>query len=287
MLRTITGIVIQLVNLTMWTPQRGGSRKSRGPAMIATTVIAGFILLASHCWANQSVCKVHSSRGTGSGVLIADGIVATCEHVCGEHLTVQFGQQEHKAVVLSSDPVSDVALLRVPGGVAEPATLRRSVVKGETVWKSGYAWGQVLRDDEAVVEAIGAYKPSGSSRRPWYTISGLTEKGQSGGPVWDSAGRVVGLILGRRTDLNETAAARPRAIWRILNTVGSPQPALRSSIRGPQSTKHSLGKGAALGASAREITGGSNDRRCRFRAVPARAVGLVSIGPDGIGRLVR
>ena len=139
---------------------------------------------------------------SGSGVFMSDkGYILTNNHVIEgvKDVTVVYsdGTQE-KATIVGADKYSDIAVLKIQGQVPDVASLGNSDLlnPGESVIAIGSPLGDFKNTvTVGVVSATGRSIDTGNG----YTIDGLIQtdaainQGNSGGPLVDLAGEVIGI----------------------------------------------------------------------------------------------
>lgn len=151
----------------------------------------------------------------GSGFVIAPSRVMTNAHVVAgtDRVVVQDGAETLPAVVTYYDPDTDVAVLAVPG-LRAPVLDRASapLVGGDDAVLIGYPGGGPLTmspariRDRITLSGPDIYR-SGTVERDVYTLRGQVRSGNSGGPLVDPQGRLVGMIFGAATDSADTGFA--------------------------------------------------------------------------------
>jgi serine protease Do len=135
-------------------------------------------------------------RGTGSGVIwSSDGIIVTNAHVIrGSRVNVQLWDgSEFGATVPSRDPSRDLAQLRIEatGLPAASAADSSQVRPGELAIAIGNPMGFVGALATGVIHAVGPLR--GLGPRPWVQADVRLAPGNSGGPLANAHGRVVGI----------------------------------------------------------------------------------------------
>jgi serine protease Do len=210
-----------------------------------------------------SVVGIGRGRGRGSGVVLADGLVATNAHnIRGEETTVVFaGDRSAVGRVAGVDVDADLAVIAVDTGGA-PAVAWADDAEarvGAAVFALANPGGQ-LRVTFGLVSAVGRAFRGPRGRR----IAGSIEhtaplpRGASGGPVVDSAGRLLGIDTNRLGDGFYLALPADGELRQRLDALG----------RGDAPARPRLGIGIAPARVARQLR---------------RAVGL----PERDGLLVR
>ncbi|WP_296558552.1 DegQ family serine endoprotease [Pigmentiphaga sp.] len=137
-------------------------------------------------------------RGQGSGFIVSsDGIILTNAHVVkdAKEVTVKLtDRREFRAKVLGSDPQTDVAVLKIDARnlpvvvVGNPNDLR----VGEWVLAIGSPYGLENTVTAGVVSAKGRSLPNDGSV-PFIQTDAAVNPGNSGGPLFNSRGEVVGI----------------------------------------------------------------------------------------------
>jgi serine protease Do len=138
------------------------------------------------------------SASVGSGFIISeDGYILTNAHVVAGTDTVRVkltSKREYPATVVGVDPYTDVALLKIgaaglrPVSVGNPADME----PGEWVAAIGAPFGFENSVTVGVVSAKGRLLPNGSYV-PFIQTDVAVNPGNSGGPLFDTAGRVIGI----------------------------------------------------------------------------------------------
>ena len=152
----------------------------------------------------------------GSGFVVSDHTVMSNAHVVAgsNSVTVQDTDgNSYDATVVSYDPAVDIAILDVPGLPAPPlafanapaATGTDALVMGFPDAGSFEATPARIRE---VVELNGPdiYRTTTVTRQV-YTIRGTVRQGDSGGPVVDLNGQVLGVVFGAAVDDAESGYA--------------------------------------------------------------------------------
>jgi serine protease Do len=145
----------------------------------------------------RSTVFIHAGRrGNGSGVIwSSDGLIVTNAHVARrEHLRVQlWDARELDATLESSDIVRDIAVLRVSAKNLPAATPTDSsrVRPGELAIAIGNPLGFVGALTTGVVHAVGPLP--GLGPQSWVQAGVRLAPGNSGGPLADAAGRIIGI----------------------------------------------------------------------------------------------
>jgi serine protease Do len=137
-------------------------------------------------------------RGQGSGFIVsADGLILTNAHVVkdAKEVTVRLAdRREYAAKVLGSDPATDIAVLRVDAQglptvrLGDPASLQ----VGDPVLAIGAPYGLEQTATSGIVSAKGRSLP-GDAAVPFIQTDAAVNPGNSGGPLFDAAGNVVGI----------------------------------------------------------------------------------------------
>ena len=137
-------------------------------------------------------------RGMGSGFIVsADGVVLTNAHVVdgADEVTVKLtDKREFKAKVLGADKTSDVAVLKIDAKelptvkIGNPAQTR----VGDWVLAIGSPFGFENTVTAGVVSAKGRSLPDDSSV-PFIQSDVAVNPGNSGGPLFNAQGQVVGI----------------------------------------------------------------------------------------------
>ena len=136
------------------------------------------------------------NRGGGSGVIwSSDGSVITNAHVMrGKQISLQLWDgREFQATVASRDPHRDLAALRI-GATNLPSVLvadSSQVRPGELAIAIGNPLGFVGALTTGVIHAVGPLRRLGS--RSWVQADVRLAPGNSGGPLADARGRVIGI----------------------------------------------------------------------------------------------
>jgi S1-C subfamily serine protease len=170
-----------------------------------------FLILLCFSIASWSDDSVDSARINGvqktvsvvSGFFISnDGYVLTANHVLvkREKILVKLrGNVIKNATLIKSDPVSDLALLKIEGP-STPLTITNwsDIPVGLEVFVIGYplpsSTNMGIRITEGLINgAVGV----GSRRLDLFQLSAQVQKGNSGGPVITPDGMVVGMVQGK------------------------------------------------------------------------------------------
>src|SRR5580704_6305234 len=130
-------------------------------------------------------------RGQGSGVIwAADGLIVTNAHVAhgAEAKVSLWDGSTHKASVLNRDPRRDLASLRIAAAGLPAATAGDSSVlrAGELVIAVGNPMGFIGALTTGVVHSL-------PNRKRWVAADVRLAPGNSGGPLADARGRVIGI----------------------------------------------------------------------------------------------
>lgn len=166
-----------------------------------------------------TIFRKGGGEGSGTGFLVdADGILATNHHVIegATEVRIKFmnGALYESVELLSDSPAADLALLRVDlskpleGGApppSKPLTLGDSdkVVVGERAISIGNPLGLEHTLTDGLVSARRLYEG-----RAWIQMSVPVSPGNSGGPLFDMRGAVIGITtqqvlgFGRAQNLN-------------------------------------------------------------------------------------
>ena len=137
-------------------------------------------------------------RGMGSGFIVSpNGIILTNAHVVKDasEVTVKLtDRREFRAKVLGSDPKTDVAVLKIDASSLPVVTLgnAKDLRVGEWVLAIGSPFGFENTVTAGVVSAKGRSLPDDSAV-PFIQTDVAVNPGNSGGPLFNSRGEVVGM----------------------------------------------------------------------------------------------
>jgi S1-C subfamily serine protease len=229
-----------------------------------------------------SVVHVRRGRAGGSGVVIApDGYVLTNAHVVDDSRTVEIvfvDGATYGATVVGTDPATDLAVVRA-NGAAFPAlelatadTLR----VGQLVIAIGDPLGFQSTVTTGVVSALGRSLDAKDGRIIENVIQtdAALNPGNSGGPLVDTHGRVVGVNTAIIAGAQGIAFAIPAATARLVASTLIRDGRVRRARLGISGAATPIGNGLvrSLGLSATsgirvlDVTAGSPAARAGIRA---------------------
>lgn len=147
---------------------------------------------------------------TGSGFIVStQGHVVTNDHVVANCKRIVLVPGNHEATLVSRDTRNDLALLRAANGsytAIAPLRGGRGVRPGDEVVVVGYPLRQVLSSSAIVttgnVSALGGLANDASKLQ----ITAPIQQGNSGGPLLDRYGLVVGVVQSKLNALRFAAA---------------------------------------------------------------------------------
>jgi serine protease Do len=194
----------------------------------------------------STVLVLPGERGNGSGVIwSADGVIVTNAHVTrASQMRVQLWDgREFAAALVSRDTRRDLAALRISAANLPAATVADSsqLRPGELAIAIGNPLGFVGALTTGVVHAVGPLRRFGPE--PWVQADVRLAPGNSGGPLADARGRVIGIntmVAGRlalavpSNAVTSFLAADPIDAWLgvIVAPVRIPRPGSRSKTFG-------------------------------------------------------
>jgi S1-C subfamily serine protease len=154
---------------------------------------------------------VKPKSGTGF-VVSANGHIVTNHHViegCSDLKGNLTGEAAMVLRVVSSDANNDLALLQAPSTTTfkEFARIRdRSIRSGDSVVAIGFPFHGLLTSDFTVTTGIVSSLSGMRNDSRFLQISAPVQPGNSGGPLFDTTGQIVGVVTGKLDGLRVAVA---------------------------------------------------------------------------------
>lgn len=151
-------------------------------------------------------------RSNGSGVVVSStGHVLTANHVlegCRSIRVGLAGSPPVEASVVGRDPRNDLALLKAATTFADVAAIRMDAVRiGENVVVYGFPLGGMLAASGNVTFGnVSALVGLGDDSR-MLQVSAPVQPGNSGGPLFDGSGLVIGIVQSKLHAVNVARAS--------------------------------------------------------------------------------
>jgi len=168
--------------------------------LVALLCVAFISLVAAKPSASPTspVVKVMTENGHGTGVSIGNSIILTADHVVGDEKTVKLKTEAGNIIegeVLWTSEKYDIAYVRAKGteGIGSARLSCREPRLGEEI---------TIRGNPSNQEFITVWGRVAGPAREVYRWASVTVAnmaiipGQSGGPVMDDDGNVVGIVVG-------------------------------------------------------------------------------------------
>lgn len=206
----------------------------------------------------NSVVNLESSAGLGAGIIVdPSGIVLTNYHVLAEalrppptlfgarlgavpELTARFANDRRVgATVLVADPEEDLAIVRLEPAEGEPAVFEAAaigrsseLVVGQEVFAIGNPLGLRNTVSRGIVSAVDRTGILSDPQRAVLQLDASINVGNSGGPLFNLDGELVGIVVARPEDAQGIAFALPMDHVRgFLEALTAPEGA-RSGVIG-------------------------------------------------------
>ena len=144
---------------------------------------------------------VEAAQGTGF-LITSAGHLLTAAHVVGDHsiTTVDLGRTRRYAKVLASDKEKDVALLQLETPASDlpaPLSLRSGsrYGMGEEVFTIGFPLSRLLGNSARMSKGLVSATTGIRDNPAQVQISAEIQPGNSGGPLLDKDGQVLGIVV--------------------------------------------------------------------------------------------
>src|SRR5512138_1065629 len=135
--------------------------------------------------------------GAGSGIVWdSNGLILTNHHVVGRHLPIVLLQdnREYESRLVARDPDVDLALLSIEAtGLTPLRPVSASPRVGEMVFAFGHPWGQRNTVTRGIVSALVTAHNRRGDTLPVVRSDAPLAPGNSGGPLVNAKGEVVGI----------------------------------------------------------------------------------------------
>lgn len=145
-----------------------------------------------------------STASMGTGWLTAAGYVVTCQHVVAgfNKITVIAGGKKSAATVVAADRMNDLALLRLEDpslvGVGQALPLAADLAPtGSSVFTVGFPHPDVMGVNPKITEGVISGATGFQDDPRTYQISVPVQEGNSGGPLLNMKGEVVGIVTSK------------------------------------------------------------------------------------------
>jgi S1-C subfamily serine protease len=168
----------------------------------------------------------------GSGFVVSPNRVMSNAHVVAgsDSVTVEVDGQNYDASVVSYDPDADISILDVPDLPSPPLAFAETpAATGTDAVVMGYpGGGDFIATPARVRETIELNGPdiyrTTTVTREVYTIRGTVRQGNSGGPMIDRNGNVLGVVFGAAVDDADTGfVLTGNEVSRQLAKIGNSQ----------------------------------------------------------------
>lgn len=188
--------------------------------LFAIAVLACMATIASVHHADAARQKM-IQYSSGTGFFISPyGYLITNEHVirhCKDKNSIELkGAINGTARLVDTDAGHDLALLRADSNAPSAGKLlnaERYIQEGDKVMVMGYPLNAAQNGQYkvAMAEVLGTQGPTGEPH--WLQFSDAAQKGNSGGPLLDRSGNVIGVVTGKtETFLTNTSTGRQESL---------------------------------------------------------------------------
>jgi S1-C subfamily serine protease len=195
-------LVVVIAVLATWLASTPGAPQAVATPRPTPTPTASLTVPAIYQRVAPSVVTVQAGRELGTGVIVADnGTIVTADHViaAGGSITVTFADGTvTNASVATADKKIDIAELipaRLPQ-VVVPATLGGTAGIGAAVVAIGNQLGLTDSVSSGIVSGLNRTADTDTGKRSGLIqFDAAVNPGSSGGPLLDSRGMVVGIVV--------------------------------------------------------------------------------------------
>ena len=180
------------------------------------------------------------ASASGSGFIVGEGRILTNNHVvegCTRLAARNARGQRVLARLEATDPRRDLALLSVPAGFGPPVIFRDNppVKIGEQVVTYGFPLSGLLSSGPTLTTGNVSALAGLRDNPLHFQISAPVQPGNSGGPLMDAQGHVIGVVVSK---LNAA---------RIAEMTGGDIPQnVNFAIKGPEAAAFLAGRGAPV-----------------------------------------
>ena len=146
-------------------------------------------------------------KWTGTGFALEDGYVVTNYHVIEEAKTISLkgingdSYTSYSAIVVTKDKNNDMAILKINdprfdvfNSIPYSVSLKQVDV-GEDVFVLGYPMTQALGNEIKLTNGIISARTGYQGDISTYQISAPVQPGNSGAPMFDSKGNIIGIVV--------------------------------------------------------------------------------------------
>lgn len=156
-------------------------------------------------------------RRTGTGFFITDdGYILTSLHVVEntDKISIKLGDQNYPATIVRKDKLADLAVLKIShDSVGLPLANARAPRQGQRVFTTGFpnpaVQGEEPKFTEGSVSSLRGFMDDTAT----FQFSAPVQPGNSGGPLVNSEGSVIGIVVAKllRSELVNYAIKSTRA----------------------------------------------------------------------------
>lgn len=165
---------------------------------------------------------------TGTGFALLNGYIATNWHVVkgASNITVtgvngNFNA-DYKATVIAKDETNDLAIIKIDdnsfkGFATIPYSIKTSTCEvGEDIYVLGYPLTATMGEEIKLTTGVISSKTGFQGDVSLYQISAPIQPGNSGGPLFDNNGNVIGIVNAKHSDAENVGYAIKASYLRNL-----------------------------------------------------------------------
>ena len=226
------------------TPNTGSSNL----ADVIDSVMPSVVSITTTQYAQRAGTEVASGYGSGF-VYSADGLIATNNHVvegAGRiYVTLNGDEQQYEAEVVATDSYSDLAILKIDKTGLTPVKFgsSSSLRLGDTFFVIGSPYNGLFANSvsSGIVSGLNREMVLNSATQTFIQTDAAVNPGNSGGPMFNANGELVGIIT--RKSMLSTVTGETTSIEGIGFAIPSDvaSPVLEQLAQGQQVPRSGIG----------------------------------------------
>lgn len=164
---------------------------------------------------------------SGTGFALLDNYIVTNFHVVENAKEINIQgidgnfNKKHKATLIASDKFNDLAILKIHNGSINSLSIPYSVKTttsevGEDIFVLGYPLTSTMGDEIKLTTGVVSSKTGFQGDVSLYQISAPIQPGNSGGPLFDGKGNVIGIVSAKHKGAENVSYAIKASYLRNL-----------------------------------------------------------------------